>query len=385
MSEFVYLDYNATTPVAPEVLDQMLPWMRDRSWNAASAHAGGRLASAAIDRARESVANLVGVRPREIVWTSGSTEANNLALKGVMNAAPPGARILVSATEHKSVLDTAEAIAAKGFKLEVLPVDSDGLLDLDHYERALGRDVALVSVMLANNETGVVQPLERIAAMAGAVDAVVHTDATQAPGRLEIDLEMLGVDLASFSAHKFCGPKGTGALFVRRGLQVTPQIHGGGHEGGLRSGTSNVPGIVGMGAAADLAVQRLVEDRRCYAELMRIFLGELDRLLDDWQVVGSGATRIPNTVNLRMVGADGEAVLVNAPQILISTGSACTARVPDASHVLQAMGMTQETAYECVRISMGRETTPNDVTTAAAAIAAAATRVRELTREGAGA
>ena len=302
-----------------------------------------------------------------------------------MHEARAGARVLVAATEHKAVLETAHALAQDGFKVEELKVGRDGLVNLDHLEQALAPDVALVSVMLANNETGVVQPVRHIAERAANVGALVHTDATQAPGRMNFDVTELGVDMASFSAHKFHGPKGVGALFVRRGVRLAPQQHGGGHESGLRSGTSNVPGIVGMGAAASLASRHLRRDIRHFDLLVKQFVTELRDSLDDWEVVGCESPRIPNTVTIRFIGADGEAVLVNAPAILISTGSACTSRVPDASHVLQAMGMTQGEAYECVRISLGRETTQADVSVAVAAIGEAVTRVRELTRQGASA
>ena len=381
MSKFIYLDFNATTPVDEGVLDQMLPWMTHQPWNAASAHAGGRLASRAVESSRARVAELLGASPREIVWTSGSTESNNLAIKGVMRQSPPGSRVLVAATEHKAVMETAEALERDGHKVQVLPVRSDGVLDLDSYEEALGPDVALVSIMLANNETGVIQPLREISAAAGAAGALVHTDATQAAGRLPIDVYDLGVDLASLSAHKFYGPKGVGSLFVRRGVDVEPQLHGGGHESGLRSGTTNVPGVVGMGAAADLARTRLIEDASHFRALTEQLVSELSERLDNFEVVSGQASRLPNTVNIRFVGADGEAVIVNAPDVLTSTGSACTSRIPDASHVLQAMGMTQEAAYECLRFSVGRTTTSAEISCATQSVARAVTRVRRLTSE----
>lgn len=378
MSELVYLDYNATTPLAPEVLDSMLPWMVEKPWNAASAHVGGRLAMQAVETARNQVADLIGARAREIVFTSGSTEANNLAIRGSVLSQRDRRRVLVAATEHKAVLETVDALTLAGFKSEVLPVGPEGLLDLKFYEDALGDDVALVSVMLANNETGVIQPLKQIAELAHRAGAVMHTDATQALGKIEIDVEALGIDLASISAHKFYGPKGVGALYVRRGVSLVPQQLGGGHEGGLRSGTTNVPGVVGLGVASSLAKERLVEDSDRCQGLMNGFLDQLEQTVAGWEVTTGTADRLPNTVNLRFAGADGEAVMVNAPSILMSTGSACTSRVPDASHVLQAMGRTQEEAYECLRFSIGRDTTSEEMSVAAGCVASAVERVRAL-------
>jgi cysteine desulfurase len=381
MAELVYLDYNATTPVADDVLEQMLPWMSSQFWNASSAHAGGRVASTAVDRARASVASLVGASPREIVWTSGSTEANNLALKGTMARAASGARVLVAQTEHKAVIDTAHALEDLGFKVDELPVGRDGLLDLASYEAALDEDVALVSVMLANNETGIIQPLRRISDLAHQHGATVHTDATQAVGRIPVDVRDLDVDLASLSAHKFYGPKGIGCLFVRRGVKLEAQVHGGGHESGLRSGTTNVPGVVGMGAAADLAAIRLENDGVAARELLARLVEGLTEGLDGVEVIAAGAPRLPNTLNIRFVGADADAVMVNAPDILISSGSACTSRIPNASHVLQAMSLSQDQAYECLRFSVGRGTTAQEIDKAVEQVTVAVRRVRLLNQD----
>ncbi|MBD3923300.1 cysteine desulfurase [Nocardioides cavernae] len=374
----VYLDYNATTPLAPEVLELMIPWMIEKPWNAASAHVGGRIALGAVETARGEVADLIGARPKEIVFTSGSTEANNLAIRGSLDTATDRRRVLVAATEHKAVLETAEALTASGVKVEMLPVHRDGLVDLEYLSTALGGDVALVSVMLANNETGVIQPIDQIARLAHHSGALVHSDATQAPGRMQIDVQELGLDLASFSAHKFYGPKGVGALYVRRGVSLSPQQLGGGHEAGLRSGTTNVPGVVGMGAASTLAQQNLAKSVEQSQRLIDLLIGCINEKLPGAEVVTGTAKRLPNTVNLRFPGADGEAVMVNAPNVLMSTGSACTSRVPDASHVLQAMGRSQEEAYECLRFSVGRETTAEEMSVAADCVASAVERVREL-------
>jgi cysteine desulfurase len=376
-----YLDYNATTPVAPAVLEQMLPWMTAQPWNAASTHVGGRAALAAVEHAREQVSAMAGVSAREIIWTSGATEANNLAISGVVRKMPAGTRVLVSATEHKAVLDTAHALESEGYKVEEIPVDRAGVVAADALSAALDSDVGLVSIMLANNETGVIQPIERLSAVVREAGATMHTDATQAPGKMHLDLRKLGVDLASLSAHKFYGPKGVGALFVRRGVELQPQVHGGGHERGLRSGTSNVPGIVGMGAAAEEVTTRLDDDLRHYSSLVTQLLAALEPV-GGVQVVGEGADRLPNTVNVRFRGADAEAVMANCPTLMVSSGSACTARIPDASHVLQAMHLTQEEAYECLRISVGRVTTPDEIALAAETLVAAVRRVRSLAEEG---
>lgn len=380
MSQPIYLDYNATTPVSPTVLEQMLPWMTRQPWNASSTHVGGRAAHAAVETAREQVASMIGTKPREIVWTSGATESNNLALKGTMQLASPGTRLLVSTTEHKAVLDPADALKRYGYTVETIPVERDGIVDLAALEDRLAPDVGLVSVMLANNETGVVQPIKQIAGLVHEHGAVLHTDATQAPGKIPVDFHDLGVDLASLSAHKFYGPKGVGALFVRRGIEVEPLLHGGGHEAGLRSGTSNVPGIVGMGAAAEEIGPQLAGLVQQYESLTTQLVDEVTKI-GETEIIGRDAPRLPNTVSIRIRGADADAVMVNCPTVMMSSGSACTARVPDASHVLQAMGLTRDEAYECIRLSVGRSTTSGDIDVAATSIRSAISRVRSFAQE----
>jgi cysteine desulfurase len=378
MGEFVYLDYNATTPVAPEVLHAMLPWMSEQFWNAASAHVGGRMASRAVEQAREQVAALIGASPREVVWTSGSTEANNLAIKGTAANAAPGSRVLVASTEHKAVLDTAYALEASGIKIEEIGVSANGTIDPQQFRTMVADDVALVSVMLANNETGVIQPIKELVEIAHDHGALFHTDATQAVGRVPVDVSVLGVDLASISGHKFYGPKGIGCLYVARGTDLEPQIHGGGHEAGRRSGTSNVPGIVGLGCAAELAAARLDEDGTRASQLVERLVAGLQRSIPAVEVVAEDAPKLPNTTNLRFVGADGEAVMANAPTVLMSSGSACTAMIPDASHVLMNMGYQQDEAFECLRFSVGRGTTIEDIDDAIRSVSHAVDRVRTL-------
>jgi cysteine desulfurase len=378
VAEPIYLDYNATTPVAPQVLEAMLPWMTDHFWNAASSHRGGRSAARAVDGARAQLAELIGCSPRELVWTSGATEANNLALQGVVEHAQPGSTILVASTEHKAVLDTAHAMEKRGFVVKEIPVGRDGVVEIETLRVMLDDSVALVSIMLANNETGVLQPIAPIAELVHESGSLLHTDATQAVGKIPVNLAELGVDLASVSAHKFYGPKGVGALFVRRGVRLGPVMHGGGHESGLRSGTLNVPGIVGIGAASEMA-GRLMPDavRRGRALVDRLTDG-LVKALPAVTVVAEQAQRLPNTINIRFGGADAEAVMAHVPDVYVSTGSACTASVPDASHVLQNMGMTQEAAFECLRFSVGRPTTSEQIDTAVERVSKAVGRVRQL-------
>lgn len=360
-----YLDFNATTPTDEAVIDAMLPWFSATFGNASSTHAHGQIAAAAVQESRHAVAESLGVPANGIVFTSGATEANNLAIRGV-----PGT-VVAPATEHKAVLDTARA----GHHV-IVPVDERGRLDLDALERA-AQDAALISVMVANNETGVVHDLEAVVEVGRRVGCLVHTDATQAYGKLATDFGALGVDLVSVSAHKVYGPKGVGALYVRRGVQLESVMTGGGHERGFRSGTSNVPAIVGFGVAA----RRMRPE-----ETAQRSRGLMDRLLEGlvhaepFTVLSDHAIGLPNTLNVRFHGADAEAVIANAPEICISTGSACTAAVPEPSHVLIAMGLTAEQAFESLRISVGEPTTPDEIDVAADALRRAVSRVRSLDR-----
>jgi cysteine desulfurase len=375
----IYLDHNATTPVDRTVIDEMLPWMTDRFWNASSTHTVGRQALLATEAARGAIADLVGVRPREIVFTSGATEANNTIIKGALGLGNGRrTRVIVGATEHTSVLEAASASCGRG-DLSVIPVNSCGLIDEDAILQALDESVALVSVMLANNETGVVAPLARLSKAAHAVGAVVHSDITQAAGRIPVDLPALGVDVASLSAHKMYGPKGVGTLVVRKGVQLDPLLHGGGHERGLRSGTLNVPGVVGMAAAARLAADCLMRETTRQSELVEQLVAQVSARLPGTYLIGSTVERLPNTACIRFQDADAEAVMVNAPTLAISAGSACTSLVPGPSHVLQAMGLDMVAASECLRFSVGRLTDAQQIKEAVELVVAAVERVRELT------
>jgi cysteine desulfurase len=377
--DVIYLDYNATTPVAAEVLEEMLPWFSENFWNAASSHIAGRHAAAAVDTARERVAQLISAAPSEVAFTSGATEANNLALQGAVDAAPRSRnRVVVSGTEHKAVLDTALWMSDRGTRVTVLSVDRDGLVDPAALSDALDDDVAIVSVMLANNETGVIASIGQLAALTKQSGALFHTDAAQAPGKLAVDVEALRADLVSLSAHKMYGPKGVGALYIRRGTMISPLLHGGGHERGLRSGTLNTAGIVGFGASAVLAGA----DRDLEAERQGTLVRELLRGLSDEiggvEVAAASARRLPNTLNVRVRGADSDAVIANAPSVAMSSGSACTSLVPAPSHVLVAMGRTNDEASESLRFSVGRPTQMQDIREAISRLVPAIERVRAL-------
>jgi cysteine desulfurase len=371
MDQLIYLDHNATTPTSPEVLETMLPWFHERPGNPSSTHLAGRQAAAAVEKARREVAEAVGVAPGEIVFTSGATEANNLVLRGV------GGRVVTTATEHKAVLETARDLGGGDFT--VVPVSRDGRIDVDAVREA-AEGAALISIMLANNETGVIQDIEAVSDLARRLGCQVHTDATQALGKIPVDLRALGVDFASFSAHKIYGPKGVGALFMRKGNRLRPMITGGGHEGGVRSGTLNVPGIVGLGAAA-----RLLPGRGAAAVMRQLsgrLLDQLSSSCADLELFSDHEKGLPNTLSVRICGVDGEALMAHVPEVAMSVGSACTASVPEPSHVLLAMAVSAEAAYETVRLSLGKDTSARDVDTAVALIASAAKRIRSVTDYG---
>jgi cysteine desulfurase len=360
----IYLDHNATTPLDPRVLDAMLPYFKERFGNAASRHhAAGREAAEAVERARAQVASLLGADPRELVWTSGATESVNLALQGVFAApahAAKGDHLVTAATEHRAVLDVAAALEKRGVRVTRLGVDRDGKLDLDRLAAAITDRTVLVSIMHANNETGVLHPLREIGALCRAKGALFHTDATQSLGKEPIDLA--AVDLLSASAHKLHGPKGAGLLWVRRRdphVRVEPLIHGGGHERGLRSGTLNVPAIVGFGAAAELAAKEPIAPRarRDRLEAALLALGD---------VVPNGAEpRLATTTNLSFSGIDAEALIKAVPEVAVSTSSACTSATLQPSYVLGALGCDEARIRGSVRFSLGRFTTDAEVDRAA--------------------
>ena len=373
----IYLDYQATTPVDPRVLAAMQPYWDTHFGNPHSQHRSGWQAAAAVDLARENVATLVGAPAEWCIFTSGATEANNLALKGAMEAAPQGRRRLVTlATEHSCVLESARALEARGFDLTILPVESDGLIDLTILQDALDEDVALVSVMAVNNEIGVIQPLKQIGGLAKAAGALFHSDAAQAFGRMPIDTNDLGIDLLSISAHKIYGPKGVGALLIRPGTSLSPQMHGGGQEGrGLRSGTLPPALLAGLGAAAKLASEQMKEDADHARRLWDLMLG---RLPQPFQVNGSIVHRWYGNLNIAFPGIDGSRLLSDLRGLMISSGAACASAAGRKSHVLQAIGTDPALARASLRIGWGRFTTEEDIEEASTMIAEAVQAQRKM-------
>ena len=379
----VYLDYNASAPLDPRVLEAMAPILTGSVGNASSVHRFGRRQAAAVDEAREHVAALVGGRPGGVVFTAGATEANNLALRGAVEAAPEDRRrVLVSAVEHASVGRTARWLADCGStKLDVIGVTAGGFVEPDAVEDMVSDDVVLVSVMAANSETGVLNSVGEIAERVRATGELFHCDATQMAGRLPFDMEELGADLVSVSGHKICGPGGVGALVgTRHALQrLAPVIHGGGHERGLRSGSLNVGGIVGLGTAARIAADERESESARVKVLRDRLVAELGAKLAGMHQNGDRSRRLPNTASIRFDGADAEAVMSNMDPVAVSTGSACSAGSIEPSEVLTAMGLSRDAAFESVRFSLGRFTTEADIDAAVESAVGAVERVRAMT------
>jgi len=384
-----YLDYNATTPVDPAVLDAMLPYLGENFGNAGSVHSAGQRARAAVDDARESVAALLSAKPSEIVFTSGGTEADNLAICGtIAAAAQPRKHIVTTAVEHHAVLQTCEAFIGegvdkgieKGTDVTVIPVDSTGVVDPEAIRRALRPETALISVMLANNECGAIQPIEEIGRIAAEAKIRFHCDAVQAAGKIPVDARRLGADLLSISAHKIYGPKGVGALYVRSSTPLVPLFRGGHAERDRRPGTENVPGIVGLGKAAELARLRLAEDAARIAPLRDRLESALLERIPGVRVNGDTARRVPNTSNLTFPGAGGEALLISLDLqgIACSTGAACSSGSTEPSHVLLALGLSHDAARSSLRFSLGRQTTPEEIDYAIAVVPGVAERIRAL-------
>lgn len=367
----VYLDHHATTPVDPRVVEAMLPFLTEDFGNAASrSHAYGWRAEAAVEQARAAVATALGAREGEIVFTSGATEANNLALLGAVRRRRATGRdgVVTLATEHPSVLDPVRALAREGARVEVLPVGRDGRIDLEALRRAVDERTAVVSVMAANNEIGVLQPLDEIGAIAREAGAWFHCDAAQAAGRLSLRVDELPVDLLSLSGHKLYGPKGVGALFVRGRrprVQLEPILYGGGHERGLRSGTLPVPLIVGLARAFGLALEERESEWTRLAGLRDGLWQRLRTELDSVHCNGDLTARLPGNLNVSIEGADIEKLLVALPDLAVSTGSACSSALPEPSHVLLALGLSEPLARASLRFGLGRWTTPEEVDFAA--------------------
>jgi cysteine desulfurase len=362
MPKPVYLDYHATTPVDPRVLEAMLPYFTEEFGNPASRqHAFGWQADEAVVRARGEVASLIGATAGEIVFTSGASESNNLAIKGAAYAGRErGDHLVTVVTEHKSVLDSFRTLEREGWRVTRLGVDADGLIRLDELRAAVTDRTVLVSVMAANNEIGVLQPLAEIGTIVGAAGALLHTDAAQAAGKVPIDVNAMGIDLLSLTGHKYYGPKGAGALYVRRRkprIQLTCQIDGGGHEQGFRSGTLNVPGIVGLGRAAVICRSEMPVESARLAALRNRLLEGLRRELDGVRVNGSLERRLPHNLHVTFEKVDGESLLLALGDLAVSTGSACSSGSQAPSHVLQAIGAVGEHGGASIRFGLGRSTT----------------------------
>lgn len=360
----VYLDHSATTPVHPDVLAAMLPYFSEKFGNASSIHAWGREARKAVETAREQVARLIGADPREIVFTSGGTESDNLAIRGVAIAnAQRGKHIITSAVEHHAVLHVCEALEKEGFTVTYLPVDQYGMVSPADVEKALRPDTILVTLMHANNEVGTIQPLAEIGRLLKTRRIYFHTDAVQSVGKIPVNVDELSVDLLTISGHKIYGPKGVGALYIRKGTKIESLAKGGGHERGRRAGTENVPGIVGLGAACAIAAAELESENRRLTELRdRLIKGILERI-PDVVLNGHPTERLPHNVNISVKYVEGESMLLNLDMkgIAASSGSACTSGSLEPSHVLIAMGVPHEVAHGSLRLTLGRMTTAEDI------------------------
>ncbi len=396
MSDPIYLDYNATTPVAPEVVEAMLPWLREQFGNASSSHAFGKRAAAAVAHAREQVADMIGAHADEIVFTGCATESNNVAVLGVAGAqdrtaspAPVGARsaakrhIVISAIEHPAVMAPAISLRERGWRVTIVPVDVTGRIQIERLEEALGSDTALVSVMHANNEVGTVQPITRIAQLARARGIVMHTDAAQSAGKLPLHVDDLGVDLLTLAGHKFYAPKGVGALYVRRGTPIRSVLHGAEQERGLRPGTENVALIVALGAAAALVAPSLTQRPGAPAHVNLQMLAMRDRLharltaaIPGLLLNGHPDERLPNTLHVSFPGVSGRTLLSDAADIVAaSVGSACHSEYDAVSGVLAAMGFDAPRAAGAVRLSVGRMTTEEEIDRAADGLVASWRRI----------
>jgi cysteine desulfurase len=377
----VYLDHNATTPVEPEVLDAMLPYLSAAFGNAASIHSFGQRARAAVETARESVAALIGARPQEIVFTSGGTESDNHAIFGIVEAAGGHDKHVITTTiEHEAVLNTCQALEKQGVSVTYLSVDRDGRIDLEALHRAIRPETVLISIMHANNELGTVQPLEEIGRIAAEADVYFHTDAVQSAGKLPIDVKASRVDLLSLSGHKFYAPQGIGTLYIKSGTRLRQLLYGGHHQRGFRPGTENVAGIVGLGKAAEMARAALAQDATRISALRdKLEHGLLARVPDS-SVNGARAPRTPNTTNLLFPGLEGEALVIalDLKGLACSTGAACSSGALEPSHVLTAIGLPPEEARASLRFSLGRHTTAEEIDFALQVVPAAVAQLREL-------
>ncbi|OGG96949.1 MAG: IscS subfamily cysteine desulfurase [Candidatus Lambdaproteobacteria bacterium RIFOXYD2_FULL_50_16] len=379
----IYLDYSATTPVDPRVLEKMLPYFGEVFGNAASRnHQFGWAAEQGVEEGREQIAQLIGAQGKEIIITSGATESDNLAILGVAEMyGKKGNHIITCVTEHKAVLDPAHYLESKGFEVTFLPVDPQGMIDLKALEAAITDQTILISLMAANNEIGTLHPLKEIGQLAKAKGVLFHCDATQAAGKIKLNVEEMGIDLMSLSAHKMYGPKGVGALYVRRRqprVRLAPILHGGGHERGMRSGTLNVPGIVGFGEACRLARLELEEEAvKMIALRERLYQG-LAAKLDYLYLNGHPTQRLPGNLNLSFAFVEGESLMMGLEFIAVSSGSACTSASLEPSYVLRALGIGDDLAHCSIRFSLGRFTTEEEIDRTIEQVVATVTRLREM-------
>ncbi|HXQ24816.1 MAG TPA: IscS subfamily cysteine desulfurase [Candidatus Acidoferrales bacterium] len=379
----VYMDNQATTAVDPRVLEAMLPYFTEKFGNAASRnHEFGWKAEEAVETARGLIARLIHASPREIIFTSGATESDNLAIKGVAEAyREKGNHIVTQVTEHKAVLDTCKHLENSGYEITYLPVAKDGLIDLDELRRAIKPNTILISIMHANNEIGVVQPIEEIGKIAKEKAVIFHVDAAQSVGKIPVDVEKLGIDLLAISAHKIYGPKGVGALYVRRKnprVELSAMIDGGGHERGLRSGTLNVPGIVALGKACEICEKEMAQEGERLGRLRDKLKAAIVSRLDDTFVNGSMAHRLPGNLNLSFAGVEGDALLMGINDVAVSSGSACTSATLEPSYVLRALGVSEDLAHSSIRFGLGRFNTEEEVDYVAGRVVETVKRLREL-------
>jgi cysteine desulfurase len=383
----VYLDNSATTAMSPEVIEAMLPYFSDEMGNAQSVHSFGQRSKAALEKARRQVAGLINASTTEIVFLSGGTEADNFAIRGIAEAhRDRGNHIITTQIEHPAVLSTCEALEKAGFRVTYLPVSREGLVHISDVRDAISEDTTLISVMLANNETGTIQPIEEIAEIVAEARATgrrqlyLHTDAVQAVGKIPVDVERSRADLLSLSAHKIHGPKGVGALFVRKGTRLSKLLHGGHHERDRRAGTENVPGIVGFGRAAETALVQLDERMTRMRELRDYLERRVMSLVSDVSVNGDRARRVPNISNLSFEGIDGESLLIalDLKGIAVSTGSACASGSLEPSHVLQALGLSREEVRGSLRFSLSAFTTREEIDYAVSVLSETVARLREM-------
>lgn len=379
----IYLDHNATTPLDPRVLEAMIPYLTNLYANASSNHKAGVEVNQVVKKAREQVSRLIGSEHNEVIFTSGATEAINTAIKGVVeNYKEKGNHIVTVATEHPAVLDTCKYLEKKGVEVTYLPVDQYGLVSPEEVKQAIRDTTILVSVMLVNNETGVIQPIKEIAELTHEKGAFFMTDATQAVGKMPVDVNEMGIDLMAFSGHKFYGPKGVGGLYVRsrrpNKVKLDALIHGGGHERGFRSGTLNVPGIVGLGAAAELSLGLMEADRKGIGAL-RDFLEKSFLEMPDTVLNGHPQNRLYNVSNICFKGADADAIIAGLENIAVSNGSACSSTKVEPSHVLTAMGLNEQEAYSSLRFSLGRSTKANQVLKSVETVSETIKKLRMMT------